>query len=261
MVRKMAGEAVGEPVEEEPGATVSVAGLAKRFRTGGAEIVAVDHVDLAVTAGSITAVTGPSGSGKSTLLHLLGAIESADGGTITVDGVEPTALGRAKLTAYRRRVGFVFQRYHLLPALTALDNVMAPVLPYRVGFDKAARARELLAAVGLDGRERSLPSQLSGGQQQRVAMARALVGRPKLLLADEPTGNLDSRTGAEILDLLVELQQSYGMTVLVATHEQHVAARCDRMVRLRDGQVVEDLDLTTGESPEETFLRANGLRP
>jgi putative ABC transport system ATP-binding protein len=245
----------------EDGAAVAITALAKRFRTGGAEIVAVGELSLELKPGSITAISGPSGSGKSTLLHLVGAIESADAGTITVDGVTVTGLGRRRLTAYRRTVGFVFQRYHLLPALTALDNVVAPVLPYRVDFDKAARGRELLAAVGLAGRERSLPSQLSGGQQQRVAIARALVARPRLLLADEPTGNLDSRTGAEILDLLVALQQEYGMTVLIATHEQHVAARCERMIRLRDGRLVEDIDLTEGEPPETTLLRASGLRP
>jgi putative ABC transport system ATP-binding protein len=245
----------------EEGAAVAITGLAKRFRSGGAEIVAVDDLTLELGAGSITAISGPSGSGKSTLLHLVGAMESADAGTITVDGVAITGLGRRRLIAYRRTVGFVFQRYHLLPALTALDNVIAPVLPYRVDFDKAGRGRELLAAVGLAGRERSLPSQLSGGQQQRVAIARALVAQPRLLLADEPTGNLDFLTGVGILDLLVELQQEYGMTVLVATHEQHVAARCERMIRLRDGRLLEDIDLSRGESPETTLLRASGLRP
>src|SRR3954451_24670429 len=157
------------------GAALSVEGLTKRFQ----DIVAADELSLEIAAGSFTAVTGPSGSGKSTLLHLVGAIESADGGTIAVDGVEVTALRRRKLSEYRRTIGFVFQRYHLLPALTALDNVIAPVLPFKVGFDKRERARELLDAVGLAGRERSLPSQLSGGQQQRVAIARALIGAPR----------------------------------------------------------------------------------
>jgi putative ABC transport system ATP-binding protein len=140
----------------------------------------------------------------------------------------------------------VFQRFNLLPALTVLDNVLAPVLPYRVGFDKAARARDLLAAVGLEGRERSLPSRLSGGQQQRVAIARALINRPPLVLADEPTGNLDSRTGTEIVDLLLELRATYGITVVMATHDHGVAARCDRVVRLLDGHVVEDVAVAPG---------------
>ncbi|GAA3450475.1 ABC transporter ATP-binding protein [Dactylosporangium matsuzakiense] len=239
---------------------LSIEGLTKRFRTGGAQIVAADDLSLEVGAGSFTAVTGPSGSGKSTLLHLVGAIETADAGTIAVDGVEVTGLRRKKLSEYRRSVGFVFQRYHLLPALSALDNVIAPVLPFRVGFDKRERARELLDSVGLAGRERSLPAQLSGGQQQRVAIARALIGGPRLLLADEPTGNLDSATGGQILDLLLNLRDERGMTVLLATHEQAIAARCDRMIRLTDGRIEEDVDLTTGESPESTLARATQLR-
>jgi putative ABC transport system ATP-binding protein len=222
--------------------------------------VAVDDLTLSVAAGAMIAVTGPSGSGKSTLLHLLGAIERPDAGTITVDKVVVTGLRRGRLAEYRRSIGFVFQRYHLLPALTALDNVVAPVLPYRVDFRKADRARELLAAVGLAGRENALPAQLSGGQQQRVAIARALIGRPRLLLADEPTGNLDSVTGTEILDLLAELRTTYGMTMLVATHEQHVAARSDRVLRLRDGAVVEDLDLAGGHPAVDTLTRVDQLR-
>jgi putative ABC transport system ATP-binding protein len=238
------------------GAALSVDGLTKRFQ----DIVAADELSLEIAAGSFTAVTGPSGSGKSTLLHLVGAIESADAGTIVVDGVEVTALRRRRLSEYRRTVGFVFQRYHLLPALTALDNVIAPVLPFKVGFDKRERARELLDAVGLAGREKALPAQLSGGQQQRVAIARSLIGAPRLLLADEPTGNLDSANGSQILDLLLDLREERGMTVLLATHEQQIAARCDRLIRLADGKLVEDIDLTEGESPESTLARATQLR-
>ncbi len=242
------------------GAAVDIAGLAKSFRTGGTTIHAVDDIALQLDPGSMTAITGASGSGKSTVLHLVGAIERADAGTIRVDDLELTGLSRTKLTVYSRGVGFVFQRYHLLPTLTALDNVVAPVLPYRVGFNKTDRARELLAAVGLAGRERSLPSQLSGGEQQRVAIARALVGSPRLLLADEPTGNLDSTTGTEILDLLTRLRREHSMTMLIATHEQNVAARCDRLIRLRDGRVVDDVDLTEGEPAETTLHRVTGLR-
>ena len=247
-------------VDKDNGATVRVVDLRKTFKAGGTSIPAADGLTLSFASGTLTAVTGPSGSGKSTLLHLIGAIETADSGTITVDDADITALRRSKLSSYRRGVGFVFQRYHLLPTLTALDNVIAPVVPYRVRYDKAARARELLAAVGLEGRERSLPSQLSGGQQQRVAIARALMASPRLLLADEPTGNLDSSTSSEILDLLDTLRREYGMTVIVATHEQYVAARADRLIRLRDGQVVDDLDLTGGESTDDTLQRAVGLR-
>ena len=230
--------------------------LSKRY----GEIVAVDGISLDVEADAMVALTGPSGSGKSTLLHLVGAIERADGGSVTVDDVEVTALKRARLAAYRQRIGFVFQRYHLLPPLTALDNVVVPTLPYRVGYDRTARARELLDAVGLAGREKALPSELSGGQQQRVAIARALMVEPKLLLADEPTGNLDSKTGQQILDLLVALRQDRGMTILLATHEQHVASRCDRLIRLSDGRITDDLDLRGGEDPATTLDRVTRIR-
>jgi putative ABC transport system ATP-binding protein len=130
-----------------------------------------------------------------------------------------------------------------------MPTAIAPVLPYRVRYDRAKRARDLLDAVGLTGRERALPAQLSGGQQQRVAIARALMGEPRLLLADEPTGNLDSANGTQILDLLLGLRERHGMTILLATHEQHIAARCDRLIRLTDGRLIEDLDLTNGEDP------------
>ncbi|RAN99708.1 ABC transporter ATP-binding protein [Micromonospora noduli] len=247
-------------MSEQSGSAISVDHLTRRFGTGADQLTAVDDVSLTVAAGSVVALTGPSGSGKSTLLHLIGAIEQADEGTVTVDDVVVSDLRRATLARYRQRVGFVFQRYHLLPALTVLDNVIAPVLPRRGRADHATRARELLDAVGLAGRERALPAQLSGGQQQRVAIARALMGAPGLLLADEPTGNLDSTTGGQILDLLLDLRERHGMTILLATHEQAIAARCDRLVRLTDGRVTEDLDLTDGEDPADTYERAARLR-
>jgi putative ABC transport system ATP-binding protein len=178
---------------------------------------------------------------------------------VVVDGTTVTALRGSALAAYRRGVGFVFQRYNLLPALTALDNVIAPVLPYRTGWDKRDRGRELLAAVGLAGREESLPARMSGGEQQRVAIARALVNTPKVLLADEPTGNLDSQNGRELLDLLGRLRRSSGMTVLLATHDPQIAASCDRLVRLRDGAITDDLDLTGGDSADETIRRVGQL--
>ncbi|MET8309830.1 ABC transporter ATP-binding protein [Micromonospora sp. NPDC005173] len=247
-------------MSEQSGSAIAVDHLIRQFGTGADRLTAVDDVSLTIAAGSVVALTGPSGSGKSTLLHLIGAIEQPDKGTVTVDGVVVSSLRRAALARFRQRVGFVFQRYHLLPALTVLDNVIAPVLPRRGRGDHAARARELLDAVGLAGRERALPAQLSGGQQQRVAIARALMGAPGLLLADEPTGNLDSTTGGQILDLLLHLRDRHGMTILLATHEQAIAARCDRLVRLNDGRVTEDLDLTDGEDPAETYERAARLR-
>jgi putative ABC transport system ATP-binding protein len=226
---------------EQGGSAVSIKGLVKRFGKDEGLITAVGEVDLELAAGSRTALVGASGSGKSTLLHLIGAIEKADAGVITVGEHEVSALGRKQAALYRQTVGFVFQRFHLLAALTALDNVIAPVLPRKVDFDRAARAAELLDAVGLAGRHRALPSQLSGGQQQRVAIARALIGRPALLLADEPTGALDSATGEGVMDLIHELAREYGFTVVTATHEHAVAQRAQRVVTLRDGRIISDL--------------------
>ncbi|MEV8510873.1 ABC transporter ATP-binding protein [Dactylosporangium sp. NPDC051484] len=198
----------------------------------------MDGVSAEIEPGSTVALIGSSGSGKSTLLHVIGAIETATSGTVTVNDIEITKLRPRALPSYRRGIGFVFQRYHLLPALTALDNVLAPLLPYRVAFDRVTRARELLAEVGLAGRENALPAQLSGGQQQRVAVARALIGEPDLLLADEPTGNLDSANGTQILDLLLRLRDERAMTILMATHDQQIADRCDRIIRLADGKII-----------------------
>jgi len=198
---------------------------------------ALADVSIDIAVGEAVAVTGRSGWGKSTLLHIAGAMDVVDTGTVSVDGRDLGGLGGSERAVYRRTIGFVFQRFHLLPALTALDNVTAPVLPFRTSFDKRARARELLAAVGLEGREHDLPSHLSGGQQQRVAIARALIGEPHLLLADEPTGNLDSAIGSEVLDLLFTLHQERGLTMLIATHDPAVAARCQRVVRLCDGRI------------------------
>jgi putative ABC transport system ATP-binding protein len=208
---------------------------------------ALDEVSLEVEAGQAVAFMGSSGAGKSTLLHLVGAMDLPDGGEIHVAGHRVDTLGRRGLDRHRRRVGFVFQRFHLLPALSVLDNVLAPVLPRRVDFDRRARARELLGSVGLTGRERALPGELSGGQQQRVAIARALIGHPPLLLADEPTGNLDSVTGQEIVDLLFSIREEYGMTMLIATHNPEVAAACDRVIRMRDGRIVGDDRVTPTE--------------
>lgn len=240
------------------GASVSAEQLSKRFRAVGSDqIIGVDDVSLNVPSAQTLAVTGPSGSGKSTLLHLLGAIDRPDSGRIVIDGLEITSMSRSQQANYRRRVGFVFQRFHLIPSLSALDNVMAPVLPYRTNFDKRNRAAGLLDAVGLGGRESSVPTRLSGGQQQRVAIARALINRPALLLADEPTGNLDSHTGAEILDLLLDLRAQYGMTVLVATHDPQIAVRCDRYIRLSDGCITEDAEIDGGIGRNALLERIN----
>jgi putative ABC transport system ATP-binding protein len=243
----------------QTGSAVAIEEIVKRYTLDdGVELTAADRVSLAVEPGALVALTGPSGSGKSTLLHLVGGVDRADAGTITVDDREVTALKGDALAEHRRHVGFVFQRFNLLGALSARDNVLAPVVPFKVGFDKAARADELLAAVGLAGRERSLPSRMSGGQQQRVAIARALVWEPGLLLADEPTGNLDTRTGAAILDLLLGIRQERGTTILLATHDPVVAGRCDRLVRLQDGHVTDDVDLRAGDVDVAALLAGGG---
>jgi putative ABC transport system ATP-binding protein len=234
---------------------VEISGVSKRYTSDGQVLGALDQIQLSVAEGEAVAVAGPSGSGKSTLLHVIGAMDSPDEGTIQVGGREVTALNRGEQAAYRRTIGFVFQRFHLLPALSVRDNVAAPVLPYRTPYDKFARASELLAAVGLGGRGNSLPSRLSGGEQQRVAIARALINEPGLLLADEPTGNLDSVTGAEIVDLILSLRRERGMTVIVATHDPGVASRCDRVVRLRDGRVVDDVRVPEVEATRESIGR------
>jgi putative ABC transport system ATP-binding protein len=243
------------------GAPIELREVSKRYGSGERTITALDEVTLTLDAGGLLPVTGPSGSGKSTLLHLLGAMDRADSGTIRVGETEVTALSRSEQVGYRRRIGFVFQRFHLLPALTALDNVAAPVLPLRTSFDKHERAHHLLEAVGLAGREQALPAELSGGQQQRVAIARALIGDPILLLADEPTGNLDTRTGGQILDLLLDLRAARGMTVVVATHDAVLASRCERIVRLLDGRLLDDITVPKAEGGDELLERIGRIEP
>jgi putative ABC transport system ATP-binding protein len=230
-------------------------GVSKRYGTGtGGQVTAAADVTFTIESGAFVAITGASGSGKSTMLHMIGAIERPDSGVIISNDTEVTALRGSALADYRRTVGFVFQRYNLLPGLTVLDNVTAPVLPYRTGWDKRQRARDLLAAVGLAGRERSLPARMSGGEQQRIAIARALINTPALLLADEPTGNLDSANAADLLDLLARLRAEHDMTIILASHDPQIAARAERLIRLRDGAVVDDIQLT-GDRPVQDLIR------
>jgi putative ABC transport system ATP-binding protein len=222
----------------ETGPLVRVRQVRKTFPLpGGAPVVAVDGVSFDIDAGGVVALTGPSGSGKSTLLHMIGAIERCDEGVIDVAGQAVNGLSSAAAAAYRRGIGLVFQRFHLLPTLTALDNIAVPVMPLRTDFDKLARARELLDLVGLSDKATALPSRLSGGQQQRVAIARALINRPKLLLADEPTGSLDSHNGTAVMDLLLRLRAEQHTTIIVATHDTDIASRCDRILHLKDGRL------------------------
>ena len=235
-------------------------GVCKRYGTGqGGQVTAADDVTFTIEAGAFVALTGASGSGKSTLLHMIGAIERPDSGVIMSNGTDVTALRGAAQADYRRTVGFVFQRYNLLPGLTALDNVIAPVLPYRTRWDKRDKGRQLLAAVGLAGRERSLPARMSGGEQQRIAIARALINTPALLLADEPTGNLDTANATAILDLLTRLRAEHDMTVVLASHDPQIAARAERLIRLRDGAVIDDIQLTTGQTGQDIIRHISQL--
>jgi len=216
--------------------------LHRRYEMGDAHVDALRGVNLTVEQGEFVALVGPSGSGKSTVLNLIGGLDRPTEGEIRVDGVELTAQDERGLTAHRRyRVGFVFQSFNLLPRLTALENVALPLMfngvPER---ERLIQARRLLEQVGLRDRLGHRPTQLSGGEQQRVAIARALVALPALLLADEPTGNLDTTTGGEIMTLLKTLNAERGLTLLVVTHDPEVAAFADRIVRLRDGRVAEE---------------------
>jgi putative ABC transport system ATP-binding protein len=211
---------------------------------------ALRGVSLDIPAGAFVALVGASGSGKSTLLHLVGGLDRPTAGEVWVDGTNLADASEAALTRHRReRVGFIFQRFELLPRLTAWENVAAPLMFAGVGLEeRRERAEALLKQVGLAARADHLPSQLSGGEQQRVAIARSLVQRPAILLADEPTGNLDSATGAEIMALLTQLNRERGLTLLVVTHDPEVAAYADRVVRLKDGAVVAD-DTSTQPAP------------
>lgn len=225
-----------EPVTDT-GDAVVIRDLHKSFVTLDTTVVAAAGIDLDIAAGSVTALTGPSGSGKSTLLHMIGALETPDEGAITVLGQSIIGLAAKDAAAYRRRVGFVFQRFNLLPTLTVLDNVLSPMLPFRPGSEVRDRASKLLAAVGLEGRDNTLATRMSGGQQQRVAIARALIAEPAIVLADEPTGNLDTTTGEEIIELLLDLRNQHDTTLIIATHDPDLAARCDRAIHLRDGRL------------------------
>jgi putative ABC transport system ATP-binding protein len=214
--------------------------LTRTFEVGETAVAALRGIDLEVARGQFVALVGPSGSGKSTFLNLVGGLDRPTAGELWVDGVELSASKERALTEHRRRrVGFVFQGFNLLPRLTALENVAVPLLfvgvPERERLD---RASELLDQVGLGDRLDHRPSQLSGGEQQRVAIARALIARPAIILADEPTGNLDSTTGGEIMALLGHLNREQGVTLLLVTHNSEAASFADRVIRLRDGRVV-----------------------
>jgi putative ABC transport system ATP-binding protein len=224
-------------------ALVEITGLARHYRMGGALVRAVDGIDLTVPRGQFLAVVGVSGSGKSTLLQLVGGLDTPTAGSIRVNGRLLGALGPYQRALYRRTtVGFVFQAFHLVPSITAEANVaLALTFQGTYGAERRRRALAALRQVGLERRAGHRPGELSGGEQQRVALARALVHPPPLLLADEPTGNLDRQTAAEALGLLREVNRGLGTTVILVTHDEEGAARtADRVVRLRDGRLVGD---------------------
>ncbi|HEX9748578.1 MAG TPA: ABC transporter ATP-binding protein [Methylomirabilota bacterium] len=222
------------------GTMISVRALSMRLASGGREVNVLADVSLDVPAGQFLAIAGPSGSGKSTLLGLIAGLDQPTAGRIEVAGVDVTALDEDGLARFRRdHVGYVFQSFHLLPTLTAQENVAVP-LELAGDPGAGARAAELLAEVGLAERAHHYPVQLSGGEQQRVAVARAMARRPALLLADEPTGNLDSATGKQIIELLVGMNRRLGSTLVLVTHDAALAAHADRVVTLRDGRIVSD---------------------
>ncbi len=220
-------------------AVVQTTGLTRSFAQGGVQIDVLRGIDLAIQPGEIVALLGPSGSGKSTLLQAVGLLEGGFGGSLRIAGVEATALSADDRTELRRdRIGFVYQFHHLLPDFTAQENVVLPQLVAGTSeADAAARAVELLTALGLGARLDHRPSQLSGGEQQRVAVARALANRPALVLADEPTGNLDEATSDRVFAEFLELVRGQNSAALVATHNERLAARMDRVLRLHDGRV------------------------
>ncbi len=216
--------------------------LRRRFGSGETAVDALSSVSVEVTHGELVAIMGPSGSGKSTLMHLLAGLDRPSGGTVSIAGVDPAQLKDTQLTKLRRKhVGFIFQSFNLLPTLSAEENV---TLPLDLSGERVDQAwiDELLRSVGLEDRRKHRPAELSGGQQQRVAVARAIVHRPSVLFADEPTGNLDSQSGADVLELIRNAVDGYGQTTIMVTHDQRAAAIADRVVYLADGHIVGEID-------------------
>ena len=238
---------------------ITIRGLRKAYKLGRERVVALDHIDLDIKRGEICCILGTSGSGKTTLLNMMAGLERPTRGYVIIDGVNVTKTSERKMAKFRQEVlGFVFQSYNLLNTHTALENVALPLTFKGVPRRKREKiARKMLADVGLKGHIRHKPSQMSGGQQQRVGIARAFVARPKVVFADEPTGNLDSKTTIEIMELMTSIARKNGLTLVIVTHDTEIAAYADRIIRLLDGNIVSDLPnpnpkiaVGGGEAPE-----------
>ena len=235
--------------------------LTKRFGSGGTAVTALDGVSLSIEAGEFVAVMGPSGCGKSTLLHLLGGLDRPTSGRVLLEGVDISNLEDTALSLLRRRrIGFVFQFFNLISVLSAQENVALPLMLDGRQKDAGLRARQWLERVGLADRAESRPDQLSGGEQQRVAIARALVTDPGIVLADEPTGNLDSRAADDLLQILRRSADEWGRTVVMVTHDARMAAYADRIVFMRDGTVVDDASIGPRTTADEIAGRGGTLR-
>ena len=230
---------------------VQAENLTKIYGSGATAVVALDHVNLSIPEGQFVAFMGPSGSGKSTLLHLLGGLDKPSQGRVLLAGTDLSKLGDTPLSVMRRRkIGFVFQFFNLIPVLSALENVAIPLVLDGKEEESQARARAWLEKVGLSERMNNRPDQLSGGQQQRVALARALVTEPALVLADEPTGNLDSKAAEDMLRLLRRAVDDWGRTIVMVTHDPRMAAYANRIIFLKDGSIVDDTKLDSSSSAQ-----------
>ena len=225
---------------EQSKTILRVQDLTKIYGSGTARVAALQNVSFEVKQGEFVAIVGPSGSGKSTLLHMIGGVDTPTSGTVEVDGTDLASLDESRLAVFRRRqIGLVYQFYNLIPVLTVEENITLPLLLDRRKADRA-QLEQLLRTLGLEARRKALPHQLSGGQQQRVSIGRAVITSPALLLADEPTGNLDSKNSAEILSLLKNYHRRHGQTLLLITHDREIALQADRIIAMEDGRIVKD---------------------
>lgn len=231
---------IKETVKED--ILIETKNLTKIYGKSDLAVKALDNINIKIKRGEFIEVMGPSGSGKTTLLNMLGALDKPTSGEVIIDGIEISKIRESKLYEIRReKIGFIFQSFYLIPTLSALQNVLIPVFPLNEDKKKfEEKARELLARVGLKGKEHRRPAELSGGEQQRVAIARSLILDPVLILADEPTGNLDTKTGTEIIEIMKELNKSDGKTFVVVTHDPRLTKFCQRVIRLEDGKIIEE---------------------